>query len=391
MRIWRGYHGTELRDLLRGSWDDERLLILCPPGLGDESFLPALRIQSQWPEPPVLGVFTSGTASSRPRLVLYSRRGVLAALEGVYSLFDRARITDVFCYPQAFHTFGLTLGYLAAHVHGWRLHTPSGKYQREAHRARLDRTEPGLLTLGTPTHFHDLLSESRRLGLKPAPSYASVAGGACVSRALWLRMRDELRIEAPSIGYGCTEASPGITHLPPGTVPEADNEIGRPLTSLNAAIHDMAVEISGASLCLAIVENGRLEFPRALRINDRLQVDERGIWRYLGRSDWLINRGGSKFSLEEIERVISQRLGVATLACGVRDVRLGEDLGLAFLRSGDSENLIKRTDAVLRESFGFGLSPERARFVAEFPMNDAAKPDRKSLWTLFEEAGTIAP
>ncbi len=51
---------------------------------------------------PVLGVFTSGTMSASPRLVLYTNANLRASLEGIYSPLDHSRIEHVFCYPQAF-------------------------------------------------------------------------------------------------------------------------------------------------------------------------------------------------------------------------------------------------------------------------------------------------
>ena len=87
IRLWKGYHALELAPLIARSWQENVLLILCPPLLHDFSFLRALpagdlEIYGAWtdaeraavaaapregtvtfPEVPVLGVFTSGTLS----------------------------------------------------------------------------------------------------------------------------------------------------------------------------------------------------------------------------------------------------------------------------------------------------------------------------------------
>jgi acyl-CoA synthetase (AMP-forming)/AMP-acid ligase II len=319
--------------------------------------------------------------------VLYSRKNVLASLSSIVALFDRSRIQHLFCYPQAFHTFGLTLGYLAAHLMGWELHTPQGKYGHASHQERIALRESGVLTLGTPTHFFDLLHAVQKTGAEMTPSYSCILGGASVSRNLWLRIHDELRIEAPSIGYGCTEASPGITHLPPGRVPLHDDEVGFPLSSLQSRIASDGVDIQGDSLCLATVQNGRMDFPTSLRIRDRMETAPNGVWLYRGRLDLLMNRGGAKYSLEAIEKTLFERLGLTAVACSVRDVRLGEDLGLAFMRG--SENSLADASAVLKEVFALKLQPSKTRFLPEFPLNECSKLDRKSVWTLFQEESTI--
>lgn len=418
IRLWKGYHEPELAPLIQNSWDQGVLLILCPPLLSDFSFLsvfPAgeLEVFGQWsssekelialvdrrggfdfPAAPVLGVFTSGTLSPSPRLVLYSRANVEASLKAIFSLFDVSRLQHVFCYPQAFHTFGLTLGYLSAHLMGWKLHTPQGKYQTSSHQARLSLQSDKVLTLGTPTHFYDLIQLIEKQGLSIQPSYTCIMGGASVSRDLWLKVQSHLKIEAPSIGYGCTEASPGITHLPPGVAPLDNDEIGFPLASLISVVRpDLGVEISGESLCMAVVQDQKVSFPKSLMIRDRIALDARGGWIYRGRLDLLLNRGGAKYSLEAIERTLLEKLGVAAIACAVRDSRLGEDLGLAMVSPANtsSVDLIANGQSLLRDTFGIKLAAEHVRWMPELPLNESAKPDRRTVWTLFGEQRTITP
>ena len=407
IRLWKGYHSPDLAPLISQCWQEGILLILCPPHLQDFSFLTVLPAGSleffgswtasergaieattrsgfaQFPSSPALGVFTSGTLSASPRLVLYSKKNVLASLESILNLFDRSRIQHLFCYPQAFHTFGLTLGYLAAQIMDWELHTPVGQYGSASHAQRVALRESGVLTLGTPTHFFDLISYVENTAADIQPSYSCIMGGASVSRNLWRRVQQVLQIEAPSIGYGCTEATPGITHLAPGKEPFGDDEIGFPLKSIHARILPDGAEIQGDSLCMAIVQNGRIEYPNTLVIRDRIEVAPSGMWHYRGRLDLLMNRGGAKISLEAIEKTLFERLGITAVACSVRDPRLGEDLALAMMEG--SEKFFADAGAVLQEVYSLKLSPQRTRFVNEFPLNECSKLDRKTVRTLFQE------
>jgi len=370
------YHSPALREAVASAWKHNKFLVVCPPGMSDRSFTDALE-STRFPEPPVLGVFTSGTLSSSPRLVVYSRRNIEASLDAIHGLFELKRIEHLFCYPQAFHTFGLTLGYVAALMRGWRLHTPLGKYGSHAHAARVDLREENTLTLGTPTHFYDLLKFAREQRKFPAPSYSCIMGGASVMQKLWLDVKNDLGIEAPSVGYGCTEASPGIAHLPPGYAPEADGEIGYPLKSLESKVLKRGVRIAGEGLCMAVVQDDQVEFPGELVIRDQIEIDARGSWHFHGRLDLTLNRGGMKYSLEAIERELSHAARRTVVAAAVKDQRLGEDLAVAIVGSDDGVGT--ELENILRSRWNLRLEPRRLKFVPELPLNECAKLDRRRL------------
>ncbi|MBI3556417.1 MAG: AMP-binding protein, partial [Deltaproteobacteria bacterium] len=321
IRLWKGYHSQGLRSLLAQTWSassNDEMLIACPPFLKDLDFvrqLPAGEIEfcGEWAgleierkagesrsyaEPPVLGVFTSGTVSGVARLVLYSRANIESSLDAILALFERSRIETVFCYPQPFHTFGLILGYALPMLRDFQLVTGQGRYSRSFHELRAAQRNERLLTLGTPTHFHDLLSYVREAGIELAPSYSSIVGGAMVSVAQWRAIRDFLHVQAPSIGYGATEASPGVSHLPPGREPLEDGEIGFAFPHLSVALHaGRGLEFSGRSLCLAMIQDGRLEFPKSVLLTDDVRQRDDGRLVYQGRTELILNRGGQKYSL----------------------------------------------------------------------------------------------
>ena len=397
--LWRGYHEAGFAPLVARALEGGCLLIACPPGLADFSFLGQLpegevELSGDWgglrapprtgsaefPVEVCLGVFTSATTESA-KLILYTRENVASCARAIFALFDRRRISEVFCYPQPFHTFGLTLGYAAAHLFGWRLVAPPGKYSREHHEAWIRETGENTLTLGTPTHFIDLAAQ---LGdRRPRKSYAAIAGGARVTRDLWLRMRDVLNIAAPSIGYGASEASPGVTHLAPGVEPGEDGEVGHPLPQLSVAVDPLTgVTFSGPSLCAAIVQSGILEFPREFTLPDLMTVRSDGSWVFQGRAQFSLNRGGRKILLEAVERELAKAFRLECLGFCVPDPRLGEELGLLLLTSpaevdrGRAEWL-----AHLNAKFGMSFAGAQLRAVSRFPLSANQKPDRRAALT----------
>ncbi len=408
IRLWKGYHCEELQSVIAESWAHGDLLLMCPPLIADLDFVDSLphgtltlcgdwelelhemaRLKQahgwkpahEYPVMPALGVFTTGTTSGKPRLVLYSRENIESSTAAIMRLFDRTLIKMVFCYPQPFYTFGLTLGYMMSLLHGLKLVSLPGRYTAASHDLRLRISSPKLLTLGTPAHFQDLRDHCLKTGRTPAPSYASIVGGARVTAKLWRIMRDELLISAPSIGYGATEAAPGVTHQRPGVEPTEDGEIGEPLPHLVTSIRPgEGVEFYGPATCLAIVSAAGVEFPHTILLKDNVRTRADGRWVYEGRLDLTLNRGGQKFSLEHIEEKLKTAFGFEALCVPVPHGRLGEDLGI--LLKGIPSNEISHQRRLVGEYLRGALKTqfELGGFlcVDDFPINANAKTDRKA-------------
>lgn len=398
--LWKGYHSETLLKCLQKGWEKDDLVILCPPLLKDFSFLKflppgevkqigewstkldlnPLRENIQYPEQPVLGVFTSGTISGSPRLVLYSKRNIETSLEDILSFFDSSQLQTIFCYPQAFHTFGLILGYMHSLLKNRELVFSPGKYSSKTHEIRNQIQNEKTLTLGTPTHFKDWIRWCHKSGVKPRPSYTAIVGGASVSVSLWEELRTELHILKPSIGYGATEASPGITHLPPGHQPTEDGEIGfvLPRLSVEQASDQSGIRIQGSSVCLAIIQNQEIEFPKAVLIRDRLlKRPADGVWIYQGRADLILNRGGQKFSLENMEQWVEKKFQVPALCVSVPDSRLGEELGILFGKVL-TENQLNQIFSSLIQEYGSSFNRKYFACLSELPLNASSKVDRLS-------------
>ncbi len=394
--LWRGYHSLEVQDLVARAWSrEDTLLILCPPTLSRfemAAFLPhgSVQYSGAWdetpelvaggqtfPDRPVLGLMTSGTTAGESKLVFYSKRNIRASLSGVLQFYDERRLDGIFCYPQPFHTFGLLLGYVLGLEKGLPLHRGEGRYSLDHHRRWLDFQSPGLMTLGTPTHFQDLLSYVEAANISVSPTYTCVVGGASVSMDLWQRLQNRLRIEAPSIGYGATEASPGVMHQFAGVPPKEDGEIGLPLPGVQVSVQSDGYNMKGPSVCMAMAFQDRIEFPKEVFIKDQIEQRPDGVFLFRGRSEALLNRGGEKFSFDTIERILKDRLGLEVLAFAVPDPRLSWELGLLIQSSDRQEGLVATAQACLQEVMKANFSSSYFRTVTSFPYNQNQKPDRK--------------
>ncbi len=371
MKHYRGYHSPAVRDLIANAWEKNELLILEPPQPVEwnySCYLPGGTKAPEYPDTPVLGIFSSGTSGSK--LILYSKKNIESSLKAILSLFDTSEIHTIACYPQPYHTFGLILGYCHSLLYGKKLLPLEGEYRREWHAQWLAHPDSKLLTLGTPTHFKDLIAFAENK--KPRETYSSIIGAAKVERALWLSLRDILMIHSPSIGYGATEASPGITHLPPGKEPLEDGEVGEFLPHLKCELlPDEGVQFEGPSVCLAVIHANGIEFPQKILIPDHLERRKDQQLVYRGRYELFINRGGEKFYSEQIESFIREKAGVEVICVSVPDPRLGEEIGLLAKGEISPEPIYQ----LLNDRWGREFN-RNWMTVNDFPLNGSFKVDR---------------
>jgi acyl-CoA synthetase (AMP-forming)/AMP-acid ligase II len=334
------------------------------------------------PNEPVLGVFTSGTTSNTQRLVLYSKANVRASQEAIFALFDAERCKRIFCYPQPYHVFGLMLGYVLAELKSCELFFCEGAYGKAAHDLWLKNQEERTLTLATPTHLLDLLEHVERGGHRPRPTYSAIIGGTAVDARIWNLARDQLLIEQPSIGYGCTEASPGVSHLPPGVEPRGDGDLGYRLPHLHTSITSEGVSIFGPSVAMAMIEAGQMTLLKDFVIRDVITEAADGRLSYGARHDLVLNRGGEKFQLERIETVIREEHALQTICVPLPHPRLGEELGIVVESKIGAQDL-RPVFSTLKAHFNRGFDLDAVMFVEVLPLNANAKVDRRAAAQLF--------
>ncbi len=399
--IYRGFHSIEFQNLFNQCWDNESLLIAAPPYLEEIGFftdkLPkgTIELVGNWeqelsfPEPtgefskfPQLGVFTTGTTRDKPNLVLFTKENIESSIRGILSFFENIQIDSIYCYPQPYHIFGLSLGYALSKLMGLELVYTTGVYRRDSHKSwcQASRHRDNLITMGTPTHFKDLTNYIEESGDAFHETKSSIAGGAKVSLASWDLMKNKLKIEFPSTGYGCTEAAPGVSHTSPGIRPKGDSDIGFPLPEVQLnPISGEGLEFSGPNLCLAIINENSISFPKRFTIPDQIDVEEDGSLKYIRRINLVLNRGGEKFSIEDIENRIREKFGIEVVGFSCPDTRLGEDLALAFLKSElDQSTKISDIYSFLEVQFGRSFNSKNNLLLDEIPVNHNSKFDRKA-------------
>ncbi len=372
IKVYHGYHSAELYELLKVSWQNETPVIICPPHLKTPD-VSLLKI----PENTILGLYTSGTLSGKPRLIFYSKKNIESSLSSIRSLYQTKKIDKIFCYPQPTHTFGLTLGYLHSIIYNIPIVFHEGVYSSASHQKWFCEVTEGLLTLGTPTHFIDLMNYLEKNSLTPANSYTAIVGGAPVSKKLWHQIQNQLRIAEPSIGYGATEASPGLLHLGPGIEPSVDGDIGAELPGVKLReVSESGFYFSGDNLCIGSIENGSIKAEQEIYIKDHLLKTRSGHFIFNGRSDLLINRGGLKLSPEMIEGALFSEFSCRAVCVSIYSERLTEDVGLVVEAMENEGSKIKaQITGYFKTKIGISIADENI-VLAKIPLNANAKYDR---------------
>jgi acyl-CoA synthetase (AMP-forming)/AMP-acid ligase II len=407
IKIWKGHHSLEVFNLIqKNKMKDNELLILCPPRIDNLesffSFLPSGKISYygdfegieshtnestvNYRELPSIGLFSSGTSNASTKLILYTEKNIESSNHGVMSFFKGLDVKYIYCYPQPYHIFGLALGYYLSIENSFELIFQNNKYSSSSHEKWHDLVKKSginVLTLGTPTHFKDLYSYYSLNKETPPSSLTAIIGGASVSVDLWCMINKKLRITNPSIGYGCSEASPGVTHLSPGKKPEQNGNLGNTLPNVDLILSENNTTILGENICLAVIQNGAIIFPNGrFLIKDKLRKCDDGTFQFIRKNDLMLNRGGEKFSLEAIEDIILKRFSKSIVAVSLYDKRLGEDLGI--LVKGINENL-GEIHSFLNKHYQRSFDEQKFRCIDSFPISSNAKVDRKKCAALLLE------
>lgn len=331
-----------------------------------------------------IGLFTSGTVEQNKKIVLYTENNFRASTKAIYDLFENS--DNIFCYPQPYHIFGLSLGYAYTLFENKNLIFPEGRYSQKTHDLWLKSAamHKDLVTLGTPTHFKDLRAHTKSVKTV-SPTYSCIIGGAKVDKQIWLDVQESLKIKAPSIGYGCTEASPGLFHLPPGEEPKEDGSVGFPLKGVELFFkEDGTFSFKGENLSPAWVDSRGVHYCEELDVLDILEKKESGSYVCSGRLQEVINRGGEKFLPQELESLFLTEQSLATVCLKKPCERLGEDIFL-LVEGEEERKTVENIRAVFFNKFKRGLSENNISFTQVLPLNDSHKIDRKKCLDLIQK------
>ena len=251
---------------------------------------------------------TSGT-SGAPKHVAISDRGMLSVLDSHLPLLSMQGVVAASVLPWR-HAFGFVLDLLP------QLFTADMVV-----RSPDSGSDPERLVALCEEHHVDWLScvpltVERLLNADGLGMLSRLRGGVVGGAPVWDRLIDPLRATRLRVGYGQTEASPGISLGEPGQWEEG--WLGRPIGCATGADENGVLWFSGPNACLGYWRDGALwrePTGRWVYTGDIVQKRDECLM-YLGRADDRFKLANGRWvAAAEVERGIRDRFPELTSAC----------------------------------------------------------------------------
>ena len=114
--------------------------------------------------------------------------------------------------------------------------------------------------------------------------------------------------------------------------------------------------------------------PEELKTNDIAEINEEGKFRILGRKDNMINSGGVKIQIEQVEATLKSHLDIPFQITARKDAKFGEIVVLIYNKVGNEDDIRRVCESELPTYW----VPKAYIAVDELPMTGTGKPDRAS-------------
>jgi fatty-acyl-CoA synthase len=367
---------------------------------------PTERLPEVRPEDPAQIQYTSGTTGFPKGAVLH-HRGITNNARLCAQRTGIAR-GDVLVNPMPlFHTAGCVLRTLGS-VQQLATQVLMPNFDVALQLALIE-AERGTQSGGVTTMLIALLEHPDFPRRDLSSLRSAWSGGATVPPGLVRRIETALGVPL-LIGFGQTEASPGITQAGLDDTPEdRATSLGRPLPQTEVKIVDPATGQAVppgtvGELCTRgyHVMRGYFEDPAAtaatidpdgwLHTGDLGSMDARGYCHIAGRLKDMIIRGGENIYPREIEQLLFGHPKVADVAVvGVPDPKWGEQVA-AFVRPAPGEQpTAEELFAYCRQHLASHKTPRYWEFVEGFPLTPSGKVRKFALRDRFVAAAGQAP
>jgi cyclohexanecarboxylate-CoA ligase len=350
----------------------------------------AAALRAREPGPAALAqlLFTSGT-SGEPKGVL-QRMDALTRAAGMEVRHLGLDGTDRIFVPSPLaHQTGFLYGMWLAVVLG----VPQilqATWDGPTALAALRRWEGTFVQAATP-FLADLVRAVEQTGQRPGRLRIFVATGATVPRALAERATRTLGA-AVCGAWGTTETCLGTLSAPGDDPENVWGTDGRALMGVDVRVTDDAGRVLGPgqegnfevrSDCLFEGYLDRPEWTAAAttsdgwyRSGDLAVIDDAGYVRISGRVKDVINRGGEKVPVAEVEQVLHTHPDVVDVAVvAMPDERLGER-ACAFVVASPAFDLSEMRGFLDSRRMAKQYWPERVEILTELPRNPAGKVEK---------------
>jgi acyl-CoA synthetase (AMP-forming)/AMP-acid ligase II len=283
-------------------------------------------------------LFTSGT-TGRPKGVVMSH-GQTVRLFREWSDFAGLEVGDRYLIVNPFfHMFGYKAGWLASLMRGATIF-PVPVFDVPAVLSRVERERITFLP-GPPTLYRSILDHPDRASFDLGSLRVAVTGAADIPVTLIEEMRAELPFRSILVGYGLTEAGTCTGSHPDDDAETIATTVGRAMPGFDVVVADAdGRELPRGETGELLVRGhgvmqGYLDDPEAtaraidargfLHTGDLATMDERGVFRIVGRLKDMILVGGFNVYPAEVENALLGHDAIGQVAVvGRPDARMGE-------------------------------------------------------------------
>lgn len=340
------------------------------------------------PDDPCQLLFTSGT-TGEPKGVLHAHRPLSTAVSMEIKHLSMIGEDRIYVPTPMAHQTGFLYGLLLA----WRLGVPAviqpvwdaGVALAQA----FGEAKATFVQAATP-FLADTVAQVKAGAAVPESLRIFVATGAAVPRALAREATDVLQCSVLG-AFGTTESCLGALSTPQDPPKEAWGSDGRALPGIELRITDDTdhqlpagvegnFEIHSPTLFLGYL--GRPDLTEEVftkdgwfRTGDLATLDENGFLHITGRVKDVINRGGEKIPVVEIENLLFQHPLVAEAAIvAMPDPRLGERACAFVVPAGEKRlGFTQMKDYLGTRGLSKYYWPERLEYIDALPRNIVGK------------------
>ena len=347
-------------------------------------------------------LFTSGT-SGEPKGVLHTHASLSRAAWMEIEQLPLNSTDSVYIPSPLAHQTGFLYGMWLA----WALGVPAIVQRAWNGRRALEVLEEweGTFVQAATPFLTDLVREVEAGAPRPRALRIFVATGAAVPRALAERATRVLGA-AVCGAFGTTETGLAALSTPGDPAGKAWGTDGRALRDVQLRIVDdegRAVspgaegnfELSGPTVFRGYLDRPDLSAEAFAadgwyRTGDLARIDDDGYLRITGRVRDVINRGGEKVPVSEIEQLLYRHEAVDDVAIvAMPDERLGERAcAFVVLAAGHRLSFTRMQQYLDENRVSKSYWPERLEVVDELPRNAVGKVQK---FLLREQAATLKP
>ncbi len=334
-----------------------------------------------------LVIFTSGT-TGQVKAVQLSEKNIEANCLAVIKALGFSKVQDQLLFLPLSYSFGLLGQLLPGLMTGLTTHLIP---QFTLIKTLLETEQVPQMWSGVPSHWVAINKMAALYPNSAAKIKAVISAGAPLSTSL----RAELRRTFPNAilynNYGLTEASPRVLAYSSDEPLFMEQYAGYPVGDWQITLsEDQELLIQGSQMMLGYLNEGEHSKIRDgwLCTGDIAEILPTGLVAIKGRRDNLVNIGGEKVNLTEIEQKLClideiKEILLLPLEDKIYGIRLLACLEKSMLGGPATEHQLM--EKIQRHLLPRKL-PVSVRFLEKIPRNQHGKPDRNALLSAISNA-----